>query len=81
MPTDAVLHEFRALVLFAMGDYRQSAAVVHSVLAVGPGWDWTTMSSLYPDPNRYTQQLAALEITRPSTRAPPMPISCWDTIT
>ena len=61
VPTDAVLHEFRALVLFAMQDYKQSAAVVHSVLAVGPGWDWTTMSSLYPDPNVYTQQLRALE--------------------
>ena len=61
VPTDAVLHEFRALVLFAMQDYKQSAAVVHSVLAVGPGWDWTTMSSLYPDPNIYTQQLRGLE--------------------
>jgi tetratricopeptide (TPR) repeat protein len=61
VPSDAVLHEFRALVLFAMGDYRQAAGVVHSVLAVGPGWDWTTMSSLYADPNRYAEELAALE--------------------
>ena len=61
VPTDAVLHEFRALVLFAMQDFKQAAAVVHSVLAVGPGWDWTTMSSLYPDPDVYTQQLRTLE--------------------
>jgi tetratricopeptide (TPR) repeat protein len=61
VPSDAVLHEFRALVLFAMQDFKQAAAVVHSVLAVGPGWDWTTMSSQYPDPNVYTQQLRALE--------------------
>ena len=61
VPTDAVLHEFRALVLFAMQDYKQAAAVIHSVLAIGPGWDWTTMSSLYADPDTYTQQLRALE--------------------
>ena len=60
-PTDAVLHEFRALVLFAKGDYQQSAAVLHSLLAVGPGWNWTTMSKLYPDVSVYTSQLRALE--------------------
>lgn len=61
VPTDAVLHEFRALVLFALQDFRQAAGVVHSVLAVGPGWDWTTMSGLYSDPGLYSQQLRALE--------------------
>ncbi|TXT21703.1 MAG: hypothetical protein FD138_4002, partial [Planctomycetota bacterium] len=45
-PDDAVLHEFRSLVLFARQDYQQSAATIHSVLAVGPGWDWTTLSSM-----------------------------------
>jgi hypothetical protein len=60
-PTDAVFHEFRALVLFAMQDYKQAAGVIHSVLAMGPGWDWTTMSGLYADPEIYTQQLRALE--------------------
>lgn len=59
--SDAVMHEFRSLVLFALGDYRQSAAVIHSVLAVGPGWDWTTMSGLYPDPQIYSDQLRRLE--------------------
>ncbi len=59
--TDAVLHEFRALVLFAMQDYKQAAGVIHSLLAVGPGWDWTTMSGMYADPDTYTQQLRALE--------------------
>ncbi len=28
---------------------------------VGPGWDWTTLISLYADPEVYTQQLRALE--------------------
>jgi tetratricopeptide (TPR) repeat protein len=60
-PSDSVLHEFRALCLFAKQDYQQAAATVHSVLAVGPGWDWTTLSSLYADIGLYTTQLRALE--------------------
>jgi tetratricopeptide (TPR) repeat protein len=61
MPKDAVMHEFRALVLFALGKYHDAAETLHPVLAVGPGWDWTTMSSLYPDVDTYTKQLRALE--------------------
>ena len=60
-PDDAVLHEFRSLVLFARHDYQQSAATIHSVLAVGPGWDWTTLSSMYSSAAIYTEQLRALE--------------------
>ncbi|MBI3864042.1 MAG: tetratricopeptide repeat protein [Planctomycetia bacterium] len=60
-PSDAVFHEFRALVLFAKGDFRQAAATLHSVLAIGPGWDWTTMARMYPDIAIYTAQLRALE--------------------
>lgn len=60
-PDDAVLHEFRALVLFAKGDYQQAASTIHSVLAVGPGWDWTTLSGLYSDIGLYTTQLRSLE--------------------
>ena len=60
-PTDAVLHEFRALVLFAKGDYQQAASTIHSVLAVGTGWNWTTMSGLYPSVPIYTTQLRTLE--------------------
>jgi tetratricopeptide (TPR) repeat protein len=68
--SDAVMHEFRSLVLFAVRDYRQSAAVAHSVLAVGPGWDYTTMSSLYPNPFVYSDQLRVLEgFTRANPRA------------
>jgi tetratricopeptide (TPR) repeat protein len=59
MPHDAVIHEFRALVLFSMGNYKEAAATLHPVLAVGPGWDWTTMSSLYP--GNYTPYFQALE--------------------
>jgi tetratricopeptide (TPR) repeat protein len=61
MPSDAVAHEFRGLVLFALGRYEESAEAVYAVLAVGPGWDWETMITLYPDPEMYTAQLRALE--------------------
>jgi tetratricopeptide (TPR) repeat protein len=64
MPRDAVLHEFRSLVLFALGRYPESAATIHPVLDVGPGWDWKTLSGLYANVDIYTQQLRALESAR-----------------
>jgi tetratricopeptide (TPR) repeat protein len=64
MPRDAVLHEFRSLVLFALQRYPESAAAIHAVLDVGPGWDWETLSSLYPNIEVYTNQLRALEAAR-----------------
>ncbi|MDB5346305.1 MAG: hypothetical protein JWP89_4682 [Schlesneria sp.] len=60
-PTDAALHEFRALIYFAVADYQKAAASLYAVLSAGPGWDWTTMSSLYPSVETYTTQLRALE--------------------
>ncbi|HEV3023054.1 MAG TPA: tetratricopeptide repeat protein, partial [Pirellulales bacterium] len=60
-PNDSVMHEFRALVLFAKGDYQQAAATIHSVLAIGPGWDWTTLASMYTNVAIYSDQLRALE--------------------
>lgn len=61
MPRDPVVHEFRGLVLFALKKYPEGAAAVYAVLSSGPGWDWTTMISLYPGVDPYTQQLRALE--------------------
>jgi tetratricopeptide (TPR) repeat protein len=61
LPTDATLHEFRALCLFALKDYRRAAETLYAVLAAGPGWDWETMHSLYADVATYTDQLRALE--------------------
>ncbi|NUQ66593.1 MAG: tetratricopeptide repeat protein [Pirellulales bacterium] len=61
MPGDAALHEFRALCLFALGQYREAAATLNAVLAVGPGWDWTTLVGLYPNVDVYTEQLRKLE--------------------
>jgi predicted TPR repeat methyltransferase len=34
---------------------------LYAVLAAGPGWNWETMSSLYPNVDTYTKQLRALE--------------------
>ncbi len=61
MPNDAVVHEFRSLVLFALQNYRESAAAAYAVLSAGPGWNWTTVSSLYGNVADYTTQLRALE--------------------
>jgi tetratricopeptide (TPR) repeat protein len=61
MPRDTVVHEFRGLVLFALKKYPEAAAAIYAVLSAGPGWDWTTMISLYPGIEPYTSQLRALE--------------------
>jgi len=61
LPSDATLHEFRALTLFAQKKYKEAAAALYAVLSAGPGWDKDTMAALYPDWNAYTPQLRALE--------------------
>ncbi len=58
---DAAVHEFRGLTLFALRRYAESAAAVYGVLSAGPGWDWTTMSTLYSSTDVYTGQLRGLE--------------------
>lgn len=61
MPNDTVVHEFRSLVLFALKRYPESAAAIYAVLSAGPGWNWTTMISLYGNADAYSEQLRALE--------------------
>jgi Tetratricopeptide repeat len=61
LPGDANLQQFRALCQFAQGKYKDAAAGLYAVLAAGPGWDWKTLSSLYPSAQTYTTQLRALE--------------------
>jgi hypothetical protein len=61
VPNDSLMHEFRALCLFAMKDYQQAAAAMHAVLSSGPGWDSATLAGLYASPDVYNQQLLALE--------------------
>ena len=60
-PKDSVLHEVRALALFAIGRYEEAAAALNAVLAAAPGMDWTTMSGLYGSVEDYTTQLRRLE--------------------
>jgi tetratricopeptide (TPR) repeat protein len=72
-PGDSALHEYRALVLFALGKYRDAAGVLHPLLASGPGWDRATMTGLYASEDSYLAQLAKLEeyvTATPSDAAP-----------
>jgi hypothetical protein len=66
LPNDAAINEFRALCLFALKQYDQAAATLYAVLSAGPGWDWTTLSGLYPSVDVYTEQVRALEDYRNS---------------
>jgi hypothetical protein len=61
LPNDPALHEFRALNLLALHRYREAASALHAVIAVVPGWDWTTLTNLYDHPETYTRQLRILE--------------------
>lgn len=61
LPSDAALHEFRCLCLFAQGKYKDAAAGLYAVLAAGPGWNWETVRGLYGNADDYTKQLRALE--------------------
>jgi Tetratricopeptide repeat len=60
-PNDTSLHEFRALCLFALARYDEAAVPLYAVLAIGPGWDWASLISLYPNVETYTAQLRRLE--------------------
>ena len=48
VPGDPLVHEFKALVLFARGEDARAAAELHAVLAVRPGMDWTTLERALP---------------------------------
>jgi tetratricopeptide (TPR) repeat protein len=61
LPGDPIVHEVRALTLFAIGDFKGAAANLNAFLASSPGMDWTTMSGLYGDIGLYTDQLRKLE--------------------
>ena len=77
-PDDAVLHELRSLIYFAQGDYQSAAGTIHSVLAVGPGWDWATLIGMYSDVAVYTKHLRALELyvrSNPQDAASQFPFS------
>jgi hypothetical protein len=60
-PKDSVLHELRALALFALGRYPEAAATLNAVLVSAPGMDWTTVSNVYGSVDTYTAHLRKLE--------------------
>jgi tetratricopeptide (TPR) repeat protein len=60
-PNAPVVHEFRALCLFALKRYDDAATAAYAVLSAGPCWNWTTVVGLYPDVGTYTNQLRGLE--------------------
>jgi tetratricopeptide (TPR) repeat protein len=60
-PGDVTLHEYRALIMFALGKYADSTGVLNAVLASGPGWGWDTMIAFYGDSATYSSQLRKLE--------------------
>ncbi|MEM6915150.1 MAG: hypothetical protein AAF491_01190 [Verrucomicrobiota bacterium] len=60
-PGDGGLHEYRALILFALAKYGEAAGVLNPVLVSSPGWDWSTMVQLYDKQETYAGQLRKLE--------------------
>lgn len=60
-PNVPVIHEFRALTLFALKRYHEAASVLYAVLSAEPGWNWSTLVGLYPNVDTYTNQLRTLE--------------------
>lgn len=70
-PGDGGLHEYRALILFALAKYGEAAGVLNPVLVSSPGWDWSTMVQLYDKQETYTEQLRKLEAyTRANPQSP-----------
>jgi tetratricopeptide (TPR) repeat protein len=60
-PGDVTLHEYRALILYALGKYADATGVLNAVLASGPGWGWDTMVAFYDTSDTYSSQLRKLE--------------------
>lgn len=60
-PSDGTLHEYRALIFFALGKYGEAAGTLNPVLASGPGWGWDTMISFYNSSETYSTQLEKLQ--------------------
>jgi tetratricopeptide (TPR) repeat protein len=60
-PGDVTLHEYRALVFFALGKFADAAGILNPVLASGPGWSWETMVGFYDSSLTYSNQLRRLE--------------------
>ena len=63
--------------LFATKQYKPAAAAIYAVLSVGPGWDWATLCSFYPDRTVYPVHLRALEQYVTANANLPESRFCW----
>jgi len=61
MPNDPDVHQLRSIILFAMGDFKESAAAANAALSVGQGWSWDAIRSLYGENGAYSAQYRGLE--------------------
>lgn len=61
VPKNPDARQLRSLILFAMSDYKRSAAEAYDAILLGPVWNWATLSSLYADVADYTQQYRGLQ--------------------
>ena len=64
-PRSANVQQFRSLILFALGRYRESAGTAYQALSLGAGWNWQTLAGLYGEhPKRYHDQFKVLSEAR-----------------
>ncbi len=61
MPGNADVRMLHSLILFAVGNHHDAAAVAHTAMTASAGWKWETLSEMYPDTDVYTAQLRSLE--------------------
>ena len=67
-PRNAKVHELLSLALFAAGKYGPAAGEAHAAMAMGTIADWKDLFGYYNDADKYTAQLAALEVEKYKTQ-------------
>ena len=76
-PTNEDVHQFHALVFFALGDYQKAAAVAHTVLDRGPGWNWAWSNRSIRRRTRTRSSSANSTLHQASTGSRQRRGSCW----
>ena len=67
-PRNPKVHELISLAFFALRNYGPAASEAHAAMALGPIADWKELFSYYNDAEKYTAQLAALEVEKYTTQ-------------
>ncbi len=80
-PGDGALHEYRALVLFALGKYSEAAGVLNPVLRAVPAGTGPRWRNSNDSQETYSRQLAASKPMRDRRRTRPTHVSCSATTT